>query len=387
MGIVLIVKFLTMVPVWTNNVVYKQWLLSLWISEDHKLPDLFTPVTLLEFAVNNVGMADVLVKMVDEHNVYLIDLEFLSDYEHKPGITCKTGGRIYLHKQNNLLVIDRVSYGQFSYTKEDVPSNVAAAVLLGLVSYTTVCSHAIHIHLNHAVVSLTTHNSLSLDHTIRQLLLPLEFGSLLTLARAGHILLGEDSILVDIFPFTFTGLQTMTDQYVATRRVPDELHCGNMMSQDLLQWWCFLRENVNKIVTALYMSDETIDEPLIHWYAQVRLIWPRPAHEPDDSMPSLENISEMIAYIFMMHVYHVTLSNNNLTHVIRHMNLLEPTHLKNSFLFLLNFHVTDQDLPPISESMAHSITDPRIRLLVQDFYKQFVHVHTNQMTFGSIACY
>jgi hypothetical protein len=63
---------------------------------------------------------------------------------------------------------------------------------------------------------------------------PLEYGSLLTLARARATLLGEDGMMVEVFPYTITGLRSMATQYVATRIIPDIVHCGTLMSPHLV---------------------------------------------------------------------------------------------------------------------------------------------------------
>jgi hypothetical protein len=145
-------------------------------------------------------------------------------------------------------VNDRVIGGSCG-KRDHISQEMGHALLLGLVAYVTVATHAFHMHYqsgHHR--ALVLESRLPRRHPLRRLLLPTEIGTTNSIGRGVVSLLGEKRAFQSIFPFEYTGLEQMLSTYLPwdPSEVSDH-HTALVMNGgslhhvlgDYQRWWAY----------------------------------------------------------------------------------------------------------------------------------------------------
>ena len=180
--------------------------LHTWSTEDDSLPTFSCTVRLLEYFLNNADILDVLHR---EHNdMFEVQTEFLDTYTKKEGVGL-VGATIRLapdpdpdpERPGDWRIV-HLRQGTKTYTREQVPQDMAHRVCIGLKAYVTVATHAFDLHYDashrRAVVS---ESLLPREHPLRRLLLPTELGTTSGIGRAVVSLLAPNDMFATVFPF------------------------------------------------------------------------------------------------------------------------------------------------------------------------------------------
>jgi len=319
------------------------------------LPVFDSTVDLLEYALNNLDLVDLLYPL-EKTTSFEVRTEFLNSYPHKDA-TSPVGAVIGLEVQESgLFVIRSLSYAGTLYPRAQIPERIASVTVLGIVAYVTVATHAFYLHYSSSarVVSLSA-SLLSMTHPVRQILMPTEIGAPNSLARGVHSLLGEDGFFVQTLPFTYEGLRTMLQEYVPVQTFPPATH---RIGSDYHQWWTYLDHHMSRVVEALYPPGAILDPAVQSWLTAL--------HEEVDRA----GLVRVLVSGFMIQVRHNFLSNRIVGHLRRFVYILDPREVpvSTAFVTLLNNESTSRRWVPLTRNFSANVDHPAARSVMQAFY-------------------
>jgi len=326
-----------------------------WLAMDPSLPVFDSTVDLLEYALNNLDLVDILHSL-DQKTSFEVRTEFLNAYPHKDA-TSPVGAVIGLEVQESgLFVIRSLSYAGTLYPRAQIPERIASVTVLGVFAYVTVATHAFHLHYSSSarVASLSA-SLLSMTHPVRQILMPTELGVTNSIARGVHALLGEDRFFVQTLPFTYEGLRTMLQEYVPVMTFPPVTH---RIGSDYHQWWTYLDQQMSRVVEALYPPGTTLDPAVRSWLTAL--------HEEADRA----GLVRVLVSGFMIQVRHNFVSNRIFGHFARFMLILDPREVPvtTAFRTLLVSEGTTLRWVPMTRNFSENVDHPAARSVMQAFY-------------------
>jgi hypothetical protein len=338
--------------------------LNVWTPADASLPVFRSNVDLLEYAINNIDPLDIL-HATARSDVFEVRTAFLDDCQRKDPAT-HVGATVALEARSSTsLVITSMTYDGNEYGKRDkIPEHAAHAVLLGMMAYMTVASHAFHSHYqSSARVAALSQSMLPMSHPVRQILMPTELGTTSVIARAVHTLLGEDGNFVRCFPFTYKGLRAMLRDYT-DRPVPTDFKFpGHRVAADYSVWWTHIAKNMSDVVNALYPPTTLLDPVVKAWLTAVD------GHgRPTDDRAAL---IRALASVFMIQVRHNFLSNHIVSHIFRYTYILDPTEVlvAPARAALAMNQATKLRWVPITRDFSPNIDHSEARAVMRAFYQ------------------
>ena len=338
--------------------------LNLWTPADASLHVFRSNVDLLEYAINNIDTLGIL-HSAGRPEAFELRTTFLNDYPRKDPNT-PVGATVALRQQSSSsLIITSMTYDGTDHDRRDkIPEDAAHAVLMGMLAYMTVASHAFHIHYrSSARVAALSHSMLPMSHPVRQVLMPTELGTTNGVARAVHVLLGEDGIFVHVFPFTYTGLCAMLRNYIVHPVTTDLPFPGHQVAADCGFWYAYVAKYMSDVVDALYPQVTPLDPVVKAWLNAVT------GHEcqTDDRGALIHTL----AYAFMIQVRHNFMSNHIVSHIFRYMYILNPneTLVAHALNAITTSQVTKLRWVPITRDFSSNIDHVEARAVMRAFYR------------------
>ena len=339
--------------------------LILWVTADASLPVFRSNVDLLEYAINNIDTLGIL-HATARLEAFELRTTFLDDYQRKdPGTP--VGATVALTKQSSShLVITSMTYDGKEYDRRDqIPEQAARAVLTRMRAYMTIASHAFHAHYqSSARVAAMSHSMLPMSQPVRQVLMPTELGTTNGVARAAHVLLGEDGMFVRIFPFTYKGLYAMLRDY-PTHPVPTDFSIPghHQVSADYNVWRTYITKYMSDVVDALYPQTTSLDPVVKAWLTAVA------GHgcRTDDRAALIHTL----ASAFMIQVRHNFMSNHIVSHIARYTYILDPSDARvaRALDTLTTNQATKLRWVPITRDFSSNIDHREARAVMRAFYQ------------------
>jgi hypothetical protein len=341
----------------TDTVESRRRQLHLWSAEDASLPAFSCSVHLLEYYLNNTDILDVLHQVRgkdDDEDAFEVHTTFLDTYAKKDGVglvgaTIRLAPDVALERPGNWRIVD-LRQGTRTYTREQIPQDVAHRVYVGLDAYGTVAVHAFHVHYQASHRrSIVSEAILPRTHPLRRLLLPTELGTTNGVGRAVVSLLNPTGVFVNMFPFEYTGgLDRMLAEYRPwdpadlsdhrTKLVITEDLSLHPVLGDYQRWWTYIERHLTPTV-----EDMVHDDVVVAWRAAM-----------DDGRHS--TVGQLVTQAFFTQVRHNFMSNKLSGHIARYGHILSPGpfDVASAFYDMMTSLVTQLRWVPLTRGFAYA---------------------------------
>ena len=296
--------------------------LNALVRESPVLPPFRTPLELLEYALRNVDLLDLLHPMENDATCLVLctlHIDRVSLQGHPHGATLLLNAKT-MH-------IEQLDHRGRTYGRDMIPPVVASRALWGILSYITAVTHLYHLHIQcSALLARVSERLLDRTHPLRLVLLPSELGTTDVLARAVPALLTARGMPAQCFPWTFDGLQELLRDYVpwSPRRAEllfmDEYREVPVIG-DFGRWWAYIYGHMHRVVHALYETDDMLsrDTQATQWLREAS-----PLLGVDVTAPARERVSTVLTRAFFTQIRHNFLSNAVFSHMSRWYYVLHP---------------------------------------------------------------
>jgi hypothetical protein len=254
--------------------------------------------------------------MVQDGINWSIDTYFLDNYELQDD-AASLGCRVEFTENSGSFKLRRMTYQQLEVNLT-VENKVAyRAFYIGVLNWITVTVHAYNVHTRISVgMTRANREFLSLDHTLRLVLMPNELQTLLIVAKASRALTAPNGILDVINCFTRDGTKAFINDFNRRVHTPDIMPAFILNKSSevptikaLSDWHTLIHEFATDIVSIMWSSDNDIDADTVNWYSACQQYM----NGDTNVAATKERVAEMITAIYFNEIRHKLLSNMYIT--------------------------------------------------------------------------
>jgi hypothetical protein len=330
--------------------------------EEISLPVPSTMNELLVFAINNVDFLDVM---------YPVDREGYFELWSQDLVTL-----VNVDESGTCRVVTVVADGT-EYVVPNIPEEIAANVLWGLMAHATVSTHFYgqHYQGGAALASLSS-RLLPMTHPIRQVLAPTELGVNEVLGKAITVLIGRSGVIAQCFPsYDLAGLvkdhrhwdPLDLDDYRTHLLQSSPEQMGTIV-RDYRRWWTYIQDHMTLVVDELYPTEASMDAAVIAWARDAATL----IHGCTVTTTiTKERVTTLLASTFFAQVRHNFLSNRRFGHVLRWYYILKPgpTSMSQAISFQLTASTTSvQWVPLVGRGFEHAVCHDGARRKLTEFF-------------------
>ena len=348
--------------------------LDAFIRENPALPTFTTPLALLEYALCNIDILDLLRHIANDPTRLVLCTMCVDHVQRKNsdrhGVT--------LTVLAETMRIEQLEHDGRCYSRDEIPPDIASRALWGLLSYVTGVTHLFMIHGKYAAM-LTAISERVLDHShpLRRILLPTELGATDVLISAIPPLLSSYGMPVQCFPWTVRGLRVLLRDYVAwnpldTKSVRSQVLLSENSTVpvvgDLGRWWRYIHQHMAQVVDVLYETDASVrqDTQATQWL-----------HETTD-LVGVTDVGEraslvtVLSLVFFTQIRHHFLSNPVFEHILRWYYVLQPgpTSVGQALFSMIVYSVTSRQWVPLVGRQFEALNQHAgVRVIMTAFYE------------------
>ena len=351
----------------------------------------------MDYLVNESLYAFDMMKRDNKTELFIIDSRFMSKYEQKPnylkGGCCISYFKLTKHgfKLQKIKYNDETLYRKNRYNSSSFLPFYA--LYFDILTYVTICVHAIQCHYITSA-NLTDKNTryLSLDHPIRQLLLPTELNCINN--DVGNIItaLIKNGDFYNIFAYTDKGLIDMINDNILHHRYDfftnDTLFSKLHLSKEEMEYYPIktyatyyklLDELSNNFVNEC-VSQGLMDDEIKTWVDMCYPVEDRPS-----KLSTKAIVKRIIQGIFFHSVKHKMSQNANFTYFWVQFPVIQLNENTNDYyidLTTLNYTcqlamITNVEIIDITKNMSFLIDNPTLKSIVNDFHHKINKLDKN----------
>ena len=354
--------------------------------EDVRLPSFRKPLELLEFALGELDLLDLVRAAPDgSPGTLVLCTAFVDRFELKDLVGDGYGATLRLSwRVGGGFRVDRLDFGGRRYPRAEIPAEAAWRALWGIYSYVSVGTHLYYTHgVCGAGLTALSRRTLERAHPLRRLLLPTELGTTNGLARAVPALLSDASVAGSMFatsfPWTVGGLRSVVRSYEPWNPLDASDPRSQLMQTeldapvvgDLGRWWRHVLHFVSRAVDVLYdCSDDELerDAAAVRWLDGASWLLGTPS---SPACSKRAHLATVVSLAFFIQVRHNFGSNACITHVARWSYILRPGPVPVAepvFQVLVLIGVTAAWVPMVGRGFESLSTHAGVRRVMEDFY-------------------
>ena len=356
------------------------------VPDDVQLPGFREPLELLEFALGELDLLDLVRPAPDgSPGTLVLCTAFVDRFELKNLVGDRYGVTLRLSwRAGGGFRVDRLDFGGRRYPRAEIPAEAAWRALRGILSYVTVATHLYYTHgVCGAGLTALSRRTLERAHPLRRLLLPTELGTTNSLARGVSALLTDasvaGSVLAVSFPWTVGGLRSVLRSYEAWNPLDASDPRSQLMQTeldapvvgDLGRWWRHILHFVSRAVDVLYdCSDDELerDAAAVRWLDGASRLLGTPSPPACSKRAQLATV---VSLAFFIQVRHNFSSNARISHVARWSDILRPGPVPVAeplFRALVSIGITASWPSMVGRGFESLSTHAGVRRVMEDFY-------------------